>query len=312
MSNAPFVDIFLATFNGADYLDQQVHSILEQTYPHIHLTIRDDGSQDSTRDLLDNYSKKYPARITVIESDKRLGVKGNFSFLMENSTANYMMFADQDDVWEKDKVDLTLRKMLELENTFSQEEPLLVHTDLKVVDEQLKLLSPSFWHYIKLNPVNSQTLNRLVMQNVVTGCTMMINRALMKVAAPIPENSVMHDWWLALVAACFGKLKEISQPTILYRQHKKNTLGAQRFFSLTTIKNGLKKLNKPEMQKQAQVDELLLRYEERLNDDQKNILKAFKALPHVPFYKKIFLIFKFKLFKSGFLRNLMNILFKKY
>jgi glycosyltransferase involved in cell wall biosynthesis len=295
------VDILLAAYNGFPFIACQLESILGQNHKNIHILVRDDLSTDSTRPVLETYARQYPEKITLLPSDRQLGVKGNFSCLMEHSKANYIMFSDQDDIWEEGKVCTTLEKMKELERQYSTDTPLLVHTDLKVVDRDLNILCPSFWNYLKINPMKGQTLNRLLMQNVVTGCTALINRSLLQLGAPIPEGSVMHDWWLALVAAAFGQIAVIPKATMLYRQHGRNALGAQKFLSYNYIKQGVSRIRTPEAGKQAQAQEMLMRYFERLSKYQKKMLKAYQKL----------LILKYRFFKIGFLRNMVNIFAKK-
>lgn len=305
------VDILLATYNGFSFIASQLDSILAQTHKQIHLIIRDDVSDDSTRKILTTYAQRFPDMITLVHSEVRLGINGNFSCLMEHSTGNYIMFADQDDLWDHGKVSKTLEKMKELETLYSIDTPLLVHTDLKVVDRDLNDLSPSFWHYSGINPFYAQTLNRLLMQNVVTGCSMMINRPLLKLAHPIPENAAMHDWWIALVAAAFGKIEALPQPTLLYRQHARNTLGAQKFISWNSFKGVLEKLRVPEKAKQAHAQELLKRYSHDLDAHQIALLTAYRKLSAASIFEKMFLIFKYRFYKIGFLRNLVNLLLKK-
>lgn len=305
------VDILLAAFNGFPFIASQIDSILAQSHKNIHLIIRDDASTDSTKRVLEMYAHQYPDRITLLPSDSQLGVKGNFSCLMAHSNGNYIMFADQDDIWEEGKVAKTLEKMKELEKQYSSDYPILVHTDLKVVDRDLNILSPSFWQYYKIDPLKGQTLNRLLMQNVVTGCTIMINRSLLQLATPIPEKSVMHDWWLALVASAFGQIEPLLKSTMLYRQHGNNTLGAQKYLSYSYIKQGISRIRLPEMGKQAQAQELLMRYGDRLDKYQRKMLKAYQKLSNAYFPKKAFLILKYGFFKIGFIRNFVNILAKK-
>ena len=103
--------------------------------------------------------------------------------------------------------------------------PVLAHTDLVVVDENLHTIAPSFWSYSNLNPYCGSRLNRLLIQNVVTGSATMINRALARLASPIPQGAVLHDWWLALVASALGRIEAIPEKTVLYRQHGRNCAG---------------------------------------------------------------------------------------
>jgi glycosyltransferase involved in cell wall biosynthesis len=221
------IEILLATYNGGKYLEEQIHSILNQTYQNWNLLIRDDGSKDNTVEIVQKYVNLYPDKIKLImDGEKNLGPCGNFSRLLSHATANYIMFCDQDDVWKEDKVQISLENMINLENTAGRDTPLLVHTDLEVVDKELHTIASSMFQYQNLNSEFS-SLNQLLVQNNVTGCTVMINKKLSEMAQPIPKGVVMHDWWLALVAASFGEIGFINQSTIKYRQHGNNDVGAK-------------------------------------------------------------------------------------
>lgn len=221
------IQILMAVYNNQPYLKEQLDSILSQIGPDFSLIIRDDCSTDDSLALLQEYQKKYPEKIKLFLAPKNEGAKKNFSSLAELADADYIMFSDGDDVWLPGKIQNTFDEMKSFESKFGSHHPLLIHTDLKVVDSYLNSQSESFWHYSCLDPIEGISLNRLLVSNVVTGCTIMINRKLLEKALPFPFESVMHDWWLGLVAATFGKIGHLSQPTILYRQHNKNVLGAE-------------------------------------------------------------------------------------
>ncbi len=230
MSSPRHVEILLATFEGAPFLEEQLESLLAQTHAGWTLLARDDGSTDGTPAILERYANRHAGRIRVLPSDgRRLGAAGNFSALLEASAAPYVAFCDQDDVWLPDKLEATLAAMAALEERRGAACPLLVHTDVRVVDERLRPLGDSLWRYHGTDPGRLSVLPRLLLQNVVTGCTAMANRALVSLARPIPPEARMHDWWLALVAAAFGAVGAVPRPTLLYRQHRANELGARRF-----------------------------------------------------------------------------------
>jgi len=299
------IEILMATYNGSAYLKEQIDSILNQDYSFLRLIIRDDASTDDTPKILQEYMQKFPDKITVLPSHKRLGVKENFSCLMSHSQANYVMFADQDDFWLPNKIRITFEMMQQMELKYGKEIPLLIHTDLKVVDENLNLIADSFWKYANLFPKTSHSLNRLLGQNVVTGCTVLMNRSLVELASPIPSETLMHDWWLALNAAAFGQIGYVQESTILYRQHGKNTLGAQKFCSKTWLINGEKKslYNQLSYKKRNQVIVLFSHSKPLFNDYQKNMLIAYIDLHKNTFFKKRYLILKYQFFKNGFFRN---------
>src|SRR5690606_39057310 len=136
-----------------------------------------------------------------------------------------VMFSDADDCWFPDKISLTLDLMRVVEkDEGGARTPTLVHTDLAVVDRDLRPIADSLWQYQGVNP-DLTSLNRLLIQNCVTGCTVMVNRPLRELASPIPPGVVMHDWWMALVASSFGRIARIARPTLLYRQHGRNDTG---------------------------------------------------------------------------------------
>lgn len=305
----PKIDVLLASYEGEKFLAEQIDSILAQSYPHFRIIIRDDASQDNTTDIVHHYAKQYPEKILFIEGKERVGLKANFSKLMEHSSAPYIMFSDQDDVWTPKKIELSLARMSLMEKTYGENNPLLIHTDLTVVDENLKVLSPSFWKYANLKPQNEEPMSRLLNQNVVTGCTMMANRLLVELAMPIPEEAFMHDWWLALTASALGKIGLIEQSTIYYRQHGKNSLGAKKFGSLRNLFNGFDKLRKQDVRKFHQAHVFYHRYNEIFEASPKNIIKAFLNLQRSSWGQKRYAIFKHGFFKQGFMRNFADFIF---
>jgi len=223
------IAILMATYNGEKYLRPQLESLLAQTEQDWQLLISDDGSTDATPDILAEYREKYPEKIQLLRQEKPAGCsKGNFMFLVRCAEGYpYLMCCDQDDVWKPDKVALTLAKMRELEAGQPQI-PCLVHTDLAVVGADLTPCHDSFFHSSWLDARRCH-LNQVVIQNIVTGCTMMINAALRQLALlpADPEGMLMHDWWMALIAAALGRIGFLPQATILYRQHSDNVVGAK-------------------------------------------------------------------------------------
>lgn len=306
------VDVLLATFQGANYLEEQLESILTQSHPQLHLWIRDDGSTDQTLEILQKWTRTYPQKITLLPSDGHLGIKGNFSELMKISHAPYIMFADQDDKWLPNKVEISLDHLKAMERQYGSHLPLLIHTDLKVVDQNLKEIAQSFWHYAGLHPDHT-SLNRLLSQNVMTGCTMLMNRALIDLAHPIPSVAVMHDWWVALVSSCFGHIQFVNQPTILYRQHDSNDIGAKSYslmsFLYQSSKEACKKANSLK-QTYQQAFYLLEYFEHLLSIEKKNLLQAYGELERLPYFKKRYQMIKYQFFKQGFLRNAKMLLTK--
>lgn len=199
------------------------------------LYIHDDGSKDNTMSVIDEYVLKYPQKIIKIDGQPTGCARNNFFYLFRQVEAPYYMCCDQDDVWLENKVEMTYQKMLEIEDE-EKKTPCLVYTELKVVDGELNTIAETMSEYQSLD-CTIQTINQYLIQNSVTGCTMMINRALRDKMLEIKnvDNTIMHDWWIALVAAWFGKVAFIEEPTIMYRQHSDNSVGALQINSFKYI-----------------------------------------------------------------------------
>ncbi len=235
------IDILVAVYNGEKYLSEQLESIINQSCTDWHMIICDDGSCDRSFEIIEEYSRRFPEKISVLRNAvPTKSAQANFMGMLSRTKAEYIMFSDQDDFWERDKIRLTLDKMRELEQNGKSNMPVLVHTELSVADEGLNVTKESFTDFQGLNP-KCDTLNRLLVQNNVTGCTVMINAPLADIArAAAPSQMLMHDWWLALTAAAFGKIGFVDKPTVKYRQHVDNQLGAVNNRSFSGIKHIIK------------------------------------------------------------------------
>ena len=216
------VNILMSTYNGQEFIAQQIQSIQKQTFENWNLLIRDDGSSDETPKIIADFAKS-DARIRFINADKRdnFGVIKNFYTLLKYEKADYYFFSDQDDVWQPQKLELTLASVEKENNQI----PLMVYTDLTVVDRDLQVLHDSMIK-TQSHHANTSLLEELT-ENTVTGGTMMVNHCLAKQWKQCYDDLIMHDWYLALLATAFGKLIYIDQPTELYRQHSSNVLGAR-------------------------------------------------------------------------------------
>lgn len=220
------IAILLATYNSERYLAEQIESIMQQTYKDWTLYIRDDGSMDRTLDIIKEYQAKSPNKVFLLE-DERGGLKsyGNFVELLKSVVADYYLFCDHDDIWLPSKIDISIRRMEEIERA-RPSIPVIVHTDMKVVDRDLNVISESFWHFSRLLPEHC-SFWELVCCNCVNGCTMLFNN-MAKIAAMGHESyCLMHDTLVAQsVAAAGGVISAIKQPMVLYRQHFDNVVGA--------------------------------------------------------------------------------------
>jgi glycosyltransferase involved in cell wall biosynthesis len=293
--------VLLSTYNGEKYIKQQIESLLDQSHKNICILVRDDGSSDETISLLSAYP------VEIIPGNANIGPAKSFELLLEyalkNTDCTYFMFCDQDDYWERDKISLSLMAIKELEKN-NDHRPLLVHSDLAVVGENLELISESFWEYQSINPAKNG-FNQLLMQNTATGCTMIFNRCLAETVLPVPNGAIMHDWWIALVASYFGEIRYISKPLVKYRQHTSNAVGAKKNSAI----NGVRRVLSYEHGfllyaniKQAQG--FLDRYSAVLDTYTASTLASFVDMPYKNFIKKRYTLVRHSLYKQGLLKNI--------
>lgn len=321
------IEILMAAYNAEKYIVVQLQSILDQTEQRFCLTIRDNCSTDHTVRLIQEFSARYPGRITLIEGTENLGAKGNFAYLAGIAKGEYIMFSDADDVWFPHKIEITLAEMKRQESIWGENMPLLVDTDKKVVDRDLNVLDTSFWRYSNLKPTGQPELNRILAQNLISGCTLMVNRALFNSACPFPSEVVMHDWWLALIATAFGRVSFILEPTMLYRQHVDNVSQPKnykgivgiyrqvlsalrmlpfRIYLKCTRKCAPSHLLDPRYE-QAQV--FLERYGHVLSPEQKRTTEAFVSLKRSSWFTRKKIIMKHRLYPKSFV-HLLGLLLK--
>jgi glycosyltransferase involved in cell wall biosynthesis len=300
------LEIVLATFNGSCYLKEQIQSIIDQSYQDWKLIVADDGSTDNTLDIIIDFINKYPDKIRKLKSIScNIGAIRNFNRLLLNTDSNYVFLCDQDDIWAPQKLSLSLDTIQALEQKMGSQTPLLIHSDLRVVSAHLESICKSFWQQSNLDPHRNH-LRQLFPRNNVTGCTVAVNRALLNLALPIPDDAFMHDWWLALVAAAFGKVVPISSATVLYRQHSHNQVGSRAW----TVDYILSRLKQPQKVreyyyktwKQAQI--FLERYRDQLTPADYSTAEAYSSLERSSYWKKRSLILRHRLLDDGLFRNL--------
>ena len=301
----PTLQILLATFNSSQYLSEQLESILAQDFQDFEILINDGGSADSTPELIRSYQRKFPGKIVFLGNAKASAIE-NYTTLMSRSEAELVMFSDHDDVWKPDKISRTLSKYRETESLSGPQTPIMVFTDLEVTDRSLNQISPSLMRYSHFDP-RCFSLNRLLAQNIASGNTMLLNRALLKAALPIPSEAVMHDHWITLVAAAFGKIVFLDEATLYYRQHDDNIYGAFHYSPYPLFKKlllGREKLRKRFDRNILQAAVFGQRYAASLNQNDRELLATLADWPSLGFFARRKLLIQYGIFKSGFLRNI--------
>lgn len=220
------ISILLATYNSEKYIREQINSILAQTYQDWRLVVRDDLSMDSTEEIIKGYISRYQDKISILDNhgeSKRAYL--NFVELLKNVESEYYMFCDHDDVWLPNKIEISMQRMNEVE---MPNVPVIVHTDMKVVDQDLNIIHDSFWAYSRLLPERT-SFKEMVLCNSSNGCTMLFNHKAKEVALPNIAYATMHDMLVnQSVAANGGIISAIYEPTVLYRQHIDNVVGASK------------------------------------------------------------------------------------
>lgn len=214
------VQVLLSTYNGEKFVEQQIDSILSQTYPETTLLIRDDGSTDNTLYILKKFETMYPDRARVI-SESNIGVIKSFFALLNQSDerADYFCFCDQDDVWLPEKI---TRAVDQLNGT---QGPAMIFTATQMTDSDLKPLKvwPS-------KPAREPSFYNALIQNIAVGATITLNkeaRDLLCRKKVQLEHVLMHDWWAYICVSALGKVYFDSEPSILYRQHANNVVGGE-------------------------------------------------------------------------------------
>ncbi|MBR5963343.1 MAG: glycosyltransferase family 2 protein [Bacteroidaceae bacterium] len=223
--------ILMTAFNGSNYIGEQIESLQAQTFSEWNLYIHDDCSTDDTKSIILSYADN-DARIHLVSEGVKRGARDGFMWLLEKVDADYYMFSDHDDVWLQDKIKRSFDTMMAHPDVESL--PLVVCTDLCVVDADLKIITPSLWkkQHVTQKSLNSKYLH--LFYDNVTGCTMMLNRKAREVSLPCHECAIMHDAWIAeAVLWRGGKVVGIEEPLMLYRQHSDNVVGVPKMPSLT-------------------------------------------------------------------------------
>ena len=287
------VNILMSTYNGQQFLAEQIRSIQEQSYTDWTLFIRDDGSSDNTKEILKDFEHQ-DSRIHLIDNDKsdNLGVIKSFHKLVNHDRADYYFFSDQDDVWLPNKLELSLKEA----QNHPADLPLMVYMDLKVVNQDLEIMTESMVKS-QSHHANTELVQELT-ENTVTGGVAMINHSLAEMWQET-DDILMHDWYLALLASAFGNLVFIDQPGELYRQHSDNVLGAR------TLSKRFKKWIRPHIlfavywdlikNSQKQARHLL---QMPLSQSNRELIEAFVTIMDKPMIERFRILRKYGLRKN--------------
>ncbi len=271
------VTVILCSYHGGEYLDAQRRSILSQ-------------------------QTEVPFELREYDDEiRRSGSAANnfLSAIREAPASEYYMLSDQDDLWHRDKIDKLYQKISGIEAACGRELPILVFSDACVVDDKLNEIAPSFVKYEGLTP-DRVALPQLLVMNQVTGAACIFNHALKRLLEihPMPEHAVIHDQWIAMIAAAFGRIEYLDEALYDYRQHSSNVLGAKRGDALSegiamTLKGHAAASRAAYDALSRQAGEFLEQYRGMLNAEQTDILRNFALLPGLSKAERVRIVLKY-------------------
>ena len=310
-ASASLVTVLLATFNGSHFLRQQLDSIAAQTYLQWQLIVSDDGSHDDTLAILQTFQEEHPYQVRIIQNNSARSPRDNFLGLLRHAGSTpYFAFCDQDDVWNHDKLELMVQRCAETEAQH-RGQPCLVYSDLAVVDAKLALVNPSFLNQVRVRP-EEITHRTLLAENAIPGCAMLFNLSLAEMfrAHDFDQpRAIMHDWWLALLAATLGHISYLPTPLVAYRQHSSNTLGSVNrsglLFTLTKLLTGDRSAA---LATYSQAQAFLDAYGDLLNPAMRREIRAFASLHDRHKLERIRLLLKHRILKQTFGRRAYQLL----
>jgi glycosyltransferase involved in cell wall biosynthesis len=281
-------DVILAVFNGQAYLPQMLDSLLSQTTRDFNVLVRDDGSRDGSLEILENYRGRFDGRLSVIPGESSGSATANFAILMRETKADYVLLADQDDVWKPEKVELTLRSLKAAEAEYGKSTPIYFATDIAVVNKDLELISDSYWKWKRLRPDMMSELSRSLICVPIQGMASGMNRALIDLSNPVAEKAISHDWWAQLIAAAMGRVICDPSVTALYRVHGGNASVPKKVGVIPYLKLGLDAsfLRRGLGRRIEQANALADAYAGRMPPDKLKIIQRFTRLQSKSFLKR--------------------------
>ena len=303
----PLIDILMATYNGERFVGEQIESIQAQTYGNWRLLVSDDCSSDGTLDVVCRYAAE-DERIRIVSEDVRYGgAKENFFALMSKTDAPYAMFCDQDDVWLPEKIEKSLTAVALKELEIGDNFPVALYTDMTVVDAGLCTLADSFLDQERKKYLNGD-LHGFLSISGAAGCTMLFNRTLVDVVGCGNFSAaLMHDWWLAIVASSCGALIYFDEPTVLYRQHGDNELGADSYSFWKRACNFAESRNKYWLSCE-QARDIAKRYGAYMRPASSALVSAYASQLEYGFFKSLGNLQRHRLLKKGTGRAVAQIL----
>lgn len=300
----------MCTYNAQKYLEEQLQSIADSTVKDFVIHIFDDGSTDKTLEVIKSFQRKHSdCNIKCEVNENNLGAWRNFLVGVQKVgnkiiDDDYIMLSDQDDIWKDDKISLTYNAMKMLEKEYGKDKPLLVSTDVTLIDEDKNILSKSYAARNNFNTSHTD-LPHALMENHVQGCTIMINKTLADAVTEIPYVATMHDAWLSLIAISLGHIAYLNKQTMYYRDISSSVTGHNKTYR-EDLKSKWLTLNKQRQIVLAPIPmykEFIRIYGHELQEEDMEAFNAYIGLDSNGFIRKRYDIVHMRLWKTGFMRN---------
>lgn len=287
------IDILLATYNGAAFVEEQIRSIMAQTFTQWRLLVHDDGSTDDTIEIVERMSEEDARILLIRDEQKHMGVARHFIHMLQYVEASYCMFCDQDDVWLPHKIE----KMYALIKDRRQDIPQVVYSNAYVWSPDRGIISH------KNTLTYPTTLRQMLFLNTgIQGAAAMFNRLMCHYMSQPLAAYAMHDHVLLLVGICFGHVDYLHEPLMYYRQHDNNVTGhapgsIRRKIQLLWQNRHVPLVSRLHLDG---VKAFFNQFHRELSLDDWQVISAFLQMPHQCFLKRVqqILHYRFQLFDS--------------
>lgn len=276
----PLVSVVIATYNGERFLQEQLDSIIQQTYPNIEIIAVDDCSTDNTASILGEYAAKYP-NFTFVRNEQNIGYQKNFEKGFLLAKGEYIAPSDQDDIWLANKIEILVEAM---------DNYAIAYCDSAFINGDGRLLGQNMSDVKTLTDFDSPLM--FAVGGSVPGHAMLITKKLMSDTMPFPDTVMPHDYWLAYVATFDNSLKFVNQALVHYRRHDTNIFGA------ICKKNQIRETSRQRVQKARKRVQLL--YEKcpdnlpQEKEAYRKLLKSYESYSLTNNFTRMRLFFKYR------------------
>ncbi|MEM6484077.1 MAG: glycosyltransferase family 2 protein [Pseudomonadota bacterium] len=271
--DSPKISVVLCSFNCEKYIAEQLESIGAQSRKPYEIIISDDGSSDKTLAVIQDAVKNFDFTTNVYVNDVRRGVVSNFGSALSRCSGDYIALSDHDDIWEENKLETVATAIEERKSDV----PTLYHADPLIIGSHGKVNSGSFMSESRITyPQPGEEWARLAFANYIPGCTMIFDAKMLPAVLPFPGQTIMHDWWIALIFSLAGNVSRLPHHLMRYRLHDSNTMGVNTVsrsfnlgksvgFSSVAVSNLAASLSQAHSARQR-LDQLGLAYPDALTD----------------------------------------------